>query len=74
MSMTRVLAVGAAALVGLWLLGALVQGLLLRLSVASHKVWLFQFWFEKFAWGLVAGFLLCFVACLALVRRRPAAH
>ena len=68
--MTRVLAVAAAGLVGLWLLGAMLQGLFLRLSVTSHKVWLFQFWFEKFAWGLVAGFLLGFVACFSLVRRR----
>lgn len=48
------------------------QGLLLRLSLASHKVWLFQFWFEKFAWGLVAGFVLGFAACLAFARRGPA--
>lgn len=70
--MARFVLVLAGALLGVWLLGAILQGLLLRLSVTSHRVWLFQFWFEKFAWGLVAGFVLGFIACLAFVRRRPA--
>jgi hypothetical protein len=68
--MARFALVLAGALLGVWLLGAMLQGLFLRLSVTSHKLWLFQFWFEKFAWGLVAGFLLGFVACFSLVRRR----
>jgi hypothetical protein len=59
------------ALLGAWLLGAMLQGVLLRLAVTSHRLWLFQFWFEKFAWGITVGFVLGFVAGLALLRRRP---
>lgn len=58
--------------VGVWLFGVLIQGVLLRASIASHRVWLFNLWFEKFALGLLVGFVLGAIACFAVLRRRPA--
>jgi hypothetical protein len=59
-------------LVAVWLLGAMVQGVLLKASIASHRIWLFNFWFEKFALGVLVGFVLGCVAGFAVLRRRTA--
>jgi hypothetical protein len=70
--MGRIMLVVVTGVFALWLVGALAQGLLLQLSLVGHKVWLFNFWFEKLGLGLLIGLVLGFLACLAIVRRRPA--
>ena len=42
----------------LWLLGALVQGLLVSLSLTASRFFLFYWWFQKFGLGVVVGFVL----------------
>lgn len=69
--MGRIIFVVGTAVVAVWLVGALAQGLLFQLSLVGHKVWLFNFWFEKFGLGLLAGLVLGFFACLAIIGRRP---
>lgn len=55
---------------GIWLLGAVAQGLLFATSVTSRRIWLFTWWFEKFAFGIVVGFALgAVVTWLALHNR-----
>jgi hypothetical protein len=46
------------ALVALWLLGALVQGLLVSLSLTASRFYLFYWWFQKFGLGVIVGFVL----------------
>lgn len=59
-----------AVLAGIWLLGAVAQGLLFATSVTSRRIWLFTWWFEKFAFGIVVGFALgAVVTWLALHNR-----
>jgi hypothetical protein len=50
--MGRFILVVGTAVLAVWLVGALAQGLLFQLSLVGHKVWLFNFWFEKFGLGL----------------------
>jgi hypothetical protein len=69
--MGRILLVVVTGVFALWLVGALAQGLLLQLSLLGHKVWLFNFWFENFGLRLLVGLVLGFLACLAILRRRP---
>jgi hypothetical protein len=58
------------ALVALWLLGALVQGLLVSLSLTTRRFFLFYWWFQRFGLGVVVGFVLgLLVAWLASERR-----
>lgn len=71
--MGRIVFVVVTGLLALWLLAALAQGLLFQLTLVGHKVWLFNFWFEKFGAGLLVGLVLGFLACLAIVRRSPTA-
>jgi hypothetical protein len=65
----RVFLIGVGALVAVWLLGALAQGVLLHASLTARKLWVFELWFEKFGLGVVVGFVLGFLACLGLLRR-----
>lgn len=71
--MARLLLFAVGALLALWLLGALVQGILLSTSLMAHKIWLFGWRWERFAYGLVIGFVLGYAAALMLGRRRTAA-
>jgi hypothetical protein len=70
--MTRAVLLVAAALAAVWLLGAFVQGLLVSTSLTARKIWLFQWWLERFGLGVLLGFALGFVVCLVLVRGRSA--
>jgi hypothetical protein len=45
-------------IVALWLLGALVQGLLASLSLTASRFFLFYWWFQKFGLGVIVGFVL----------------
>jgi hypothetical protein len=58
------------ALVGLWLLGALVQGLLVGLSLTASRFFLFYWWFQKFGLGVIVGFVLGVGAGWLLFYRR----
>jgi hypothetical protein len=66
---TRVLTLVLAGIVAVWLVSALAQGVLLQTSLTARKIWLFELWFEKFGLGLLVGFVLGFLACLAFLRR-----
>jgi hypothetical protein len=57
-SALKLILVVVAALVALWLLGALVQGLLISLSLTTGRFFLFYWWFQKFGLGVVVGFVL----------------
>ena len=59
-------------ILAIWLLGALAQGLLLETSLTARRIWIFSWWFQKFALGVLVGFVLGYVACLARGRRRSA--
>ena len=58
------------ALVALWLVGALVQGLLVSLSLTSARFFLFWWWFQKFGLGVVVGFVLGLLAAWLVSDRR----
>ena len=47
-----------AVLATIWLVGAAAQGILFATSLTSRRIWLFTWWFEKFAFGMVVGFAL----------------
>ena len=47
-----------AVLAAIWLVGAAAQGILFATSLTSRRIWLFTWWFEKFAFGMVVGFAL----------------
>ena len=66
----RALAYLGGALAAIWLLGALAQGLFLSASRASGKLYLFTWWFEKFALGLIAGLVIGFALAWLVLRRR----
>ena len=56
----------------IWLLGAVAQGILFTTAVTTRRIWLFTWWFEKFAFGVVVGFALgAVVTWLALRNRSP---
>jgi hypothetical protein len=56
-------------LVAVWLVGAVVQGLLFTTAATSRRIWLFTWWFEKFAFGVVVGFVLGAVVTWLALRR-----
>jgi hypothetical protein len=66
----RALAYLGGALAAIWLLGALAQGLFLSASRASGKLYLFTWWFEKFALGLIVGLVIGFALAWLVLRRR----
>jgi hypothetical protein len=68
---TRFLLLAVGLLVGLWLLGAVAQGLLVSTSLTARKIWLFTWLWERFALGLVIGLVIGFLAALLVGRRRP---
>jgi ABC-type nickel/cobalt efflux system permease component RcnA len=53
-----------------WLLGAAVQGILYATALTSHRIWLFTWWFERFAFGMVVGFGLGAIATWLALRGR----
>jgi NADH:ubiquinone oxidoreductase subunit 6 (subunit J) len=56
----------------IWLLGAVTQGILFTTAMTTRRIWLFTWWFEKFAFGVVIGFALgAVVTWLALRNRSP---
>jgi ABC-type nickel/cobalt efflux system permease component RcnA len=56
-----------AVLAAIWLVGAAAQGILFATSLTSRRIWLFTWWFEKFAFGMVVGFALgAFITWLSL--------
>jgi uncharacterized membrane-anchored protein YhcB (DUF1043 family) len=59
-------------LVGLWVLGAVAQELLISTSLTARKIWLFTWLWERFALGLVIGFIIGFLAALLTSQRRRA--
>ena len=59
-----------AVLAGIWLLGAVAQGILFATAVTTRRIWLFTWWFEKFAFGVVVGFALGAVATWLALRNR----
>jgi hypothetical protein len=83
-SAVRLILIVFGALVGLWLLGALVQGLLISLSLTASRFFLFYWWFQKFGLGVIVGFVLGVGVAWLLLRgaddagedggRRPADH
>ena len=66
----RLVLLAFAALVALWLLGALVQGLLVSFSLTTSRFFLFYWWFQKFGLGVVVGFVLGMLAGVFLSHRR----
>lgn len=54
----------------IWLLGAVTQGILFTTAVTTRRIWLFTWWFEKFAFGVVIGFALGAVLTWLALRRR----
>jgi hypothetical protein len=75
-SALRLVLVVFGALVALWLLGALVQGLLVSLSLTASRFFLFYWWFQKFGLGVIVGFVLGLAVGWLLAQRgngdRPA--
>jgi ABC-type nickel/cobalt efflux system permease component RcnA len=61
-----------AVLAAIWLVGAVAQGLLFATSVTSRRIWLFTWWFEKFAFGMVVGFALGALVTWLTLRGRSA--
>jgi hypothetical protein len=57
-SAVRLIFIVLAGVVALWLLGALVQGLLISLSLTASRFFLFYWWFQKFGLGVIVGFVL----------------
>jgi hypothetical protein len=55
-------------IVVLWLLGALIQGLLVSLSLTTSRFFLFYWWFQKFGLGVLVGFCLGLLAGWFLFR------
>ncbi len=53
-----------------WLLGAAIQGILYETALTSRRIWLFTWWFEKFAFGMVVGFGLGAIATWLGLRGR----
>jgi hypothetical protein len=53
-----------------WLLGAAVQGILYETALTSRRIWLFTWWFERFAFGMVVGFGLGAIATWLTLRGR----
>jgi type VI protein secretion system component VasK len=53
----------------IWLLGAVAQGILFTTAVTTRRIWLFTWWFEKFAFGVVIGFALGAVLTWLALRR-----
>jgi ABC-type multidrug transport system fused ATPase/permease subunit len=53
-----------------WLLGAAVQGILFEAALTSRRIWLFTWWFERFAFGVVVGFGLGALATWLALRGR----
>jgi hypothetical protein len=45
----RAFAALIAVLAAIWLLGAVAQGILFTTAVTTRRIWLFTWWFEKFA-------------------------
>lgn len=68
--MIRFVLVGVALLVGLWLVGSLVQGLMLSTSLTARKIWFFTWLWQRFALGLLIGIVIGFVGA-HLTSRRP---
>jgi hypothetical protein len=56
----------------IWLLGAVAQGILFTTAVTTRRIWLFTWWFEKFAFGVIVGFALGVVVTWLALRNRPA--
>jgi hypothetical protein len=56
----------------IWLVGAVAQGILFTTAVTTRRIWLFTWWFEKFAFGVVIGFALGAVVTWLALRNRPA--
>jgi hypothetical protein len=56
----------------IWLLGAVTQGILFTTAVTTRRIWLFTWWFEKFAFGVVIGFALGAVVTWLALRNRSA--
>jgi hypothetical protein len=56
----------------IWVLGAVAQGILFTTAVTTRRIWLFTWWFEKFAFGVVVGFALGAVVTWLALRNRPA--
>lgn len=61
-SALRLILIVVAVVVVLWLLGALVQGLLVSLSLTTSRFFLFYWWFQKFGLGVLVGFVLGLLA------------
>jgi hypothetical protein len=57
-------------LAAVWLVGAVVQGILFTTAATSRRIWLFTWWFEKFAFGVVVGFVLGVIVTWLAVRGR----
>jgi len=55
-----------------WLLGAAVQGILFETAMTTRRIWLFTWWFEKFAFGMVVGFVLGAVVTWFAFQKRNA--
>jgi hypothetical protein len=54
----------------IWLLGAVAQGILFTTAVTTRRIWLFTWWFEKFAFGVIVGFALGAVVTWLALRKR----
>jgi hypothetical protein len=67
----RVFFVLVAVVAVIWLLGAAVQGILIETAVTTRRIWLFTWWFEKFAFGMVVGFAIGAVVTWLALRRGP---
>jgi hypothetical protein len=67
-----VILVAVGLLVGLWVLGAVAQGLLISTSLTARKIWLFTWLWERFALGLVIGFIIGFLTASLTGQRRRA--
>lgn len=67
----RAFATLIAVLAAIWLLGAAAQGILFGASLTTRRIWLFTWWFEKFAFGMVVGFVLGAVVTWFALHKRP---
>jgi hypothetical protein len=66
----RAFAALIAVLAAIWLLGAVAQGILFTTAVTTRRIWLFTWWFEKFAFGVIVGFALGAVVTWLALRKR----
>ena len=69
--MTRIFLWLIAAVAAFWVFGAVVQGVLVSTSLTARKIWLFTWLWERFALGLLIGFVLGFAVAVIAGRGRP---